>query len=1078
MKKEKFYSRAFALLLTICVVFTSAAVPAFADGINGNGTEDNPYVITSAEELSQIADRINNLEDSDAYIRLDADITVDGSWTPLGKNAAYPYKGTFDGNGHSVTVTVDDPKLSYFGFFGCLENAVVKNLIVNGEIYCSEPYAFVGGIAARARGNAVIENCINNASVSVYARGSAGVGGIVGGYDDNLEYKYESVKLDIINSANNGFIMVTGEDKNVYAGGIVGSNENCVQLDRCTNTGIIYAPGVCVGGLLGQAGYRTGDYKTSIKYCSVDGTLVGLDGKVGRLYGKGVITEENIIDSGDNIYKGAADIDNDVLLETMKYPSVITISADAAAGEYIGIIKDGETANPDITLVCSQGEKDIKNGYIECDSDGIKLVNLNESGKVVRETATLQFTDFDGTTVRKPITVNIYPSSESANRTLMHKIAQTYKDKSDEWVVFDMAVYEKLGFGTNTTDKDNYRNLAVNELAGNTPLAADRAKAEIIFSALETDTTALTPYGKSETYNNAEKLQNMNLGSSYYAAPWILLAEEAGQVKLTEEQRSAMLKLLISAQGENGLFYSIWGNEKYDDADTTGTALAAVARFYDSNAEVKEFADKAIEGLSKAQGTNGSYGNINSDAMVIIGLAAMGVSPSADSRFIKDGASLADAVMLYVNDNGDGFTTSYISGSAGEKARALATEQGFRALLVLEQLKKCTSFNVYSLDSKGGISAPIKKNPNSYIATGEGRKDETDDSDADQGGSSGTAKETITVTLEVQAADGAEWLKKSDVNAEKNATAAAVIKKGLAAAGMSADGIDSGYIKSVTKDGNTLSQFDKGANSGWMYKVNGEEPQVGISDYKMKDGDGIVLYYTADYTSEPSSKKWHGGGAGGTLSGIKSSADTKTEAKSEDGAKDAADTQNDILFDDVNENDWFYDAVKFVCGINKIMQGTDIGFEPDSNVTRAMLVTILYRIENQPATAKTSVFADVTSGEWYSDAIAWANENGIVYGVSDTEFEPETDITREQMIAVLYRYAKYKDRDMSIAQSVSLDKYEDSDTVEDYAADAMKWSVGNGIVNGKTDKTLNPHDNTVRAELAVIIMRFMNNVMK
>ena len=123
MKRQKFYSRAFALLLIISVVFTSFTVPVFAEELNGSGTEDNLYVVTSAEELIQIADRINNLQDSEAYIRLDADITVEGSWTPLGKNSVYSYKGTFDGNGHSVTVTVDNPNLSYFGFFGCLEDA-------------------------------------------------------------------------------------------------------------------------------------------------------------------------------------------------------------------------------------------------------------------------------------------------------------------------------------------------------------------------------------------------------------------------------------------------------------------------------------------------------------------------------------------------------------------------------------------------------------------------------------------------------------------------------------------------------------------------------------------------------------------------------------------------------------------------------------------------------------------------------------------------------------------------------------------------------------------------------------------
>ena len=106
-------------------------------------------------------------------------------------------------------------------------------------------------------------------------------------------------------------------------------------------------------------------------------------------------------------------------------------------------------------------------------------------------------------------------------------------------------------------------------------------------------------------------------------------------------------------------------------------------------------------------------------------------------------------------------------------------------------------------------------------------------------------------------------------------------------------------------------------------------------------------------------------------------------------------------------------------------------------VTRAMLVTILYRIENQPSADVKLKFSDVAQDGCYTSAVMWASENGIVYGVSDTAFEPETDITREQMIAVLYRYAKYKDRDLSKAESTSLDEFDDYSAVSDYAKDEM-----------------------------------------
>lgn len=1058
MKRQNVFNRLAVTLLAVCVMLGSISLSAFAF----ESRADGQIIISTAEELLNLAEAVNNGENADAHVLLTDDISVEGSWTPLGKNAVFPFKGEFDGNGHSVTVTVDNPSLSYFGFFGCLENAAVKNLTVNGEIYCSEPYAYVGGLSARARGNVTVENCVNNAVVSSYARGSAGVGGIIGGYDDGVEYVFENIRLVLNGCVNNGMIMVTGADSKAVAGGILGSNANCAQLTECENNGAIYAPEICVGGLMGQAGYTTGDFHTSITDCKSEGAIVGKSGKTFSLYGSGKISPENIIGSGDNESVSGDNIALPLITESQKYSSSAFVPADSAVGDYVNLIKSGEAADESITVVCSQGEKDIKKGFLECDENGIKLIKLNDTGKIATETATISFTDESGSTLRKPISVSIAPAEEGARAALMHNIAATYAGSSDEWVVFDMAVYEALGFGENTTDKTVYLNKTVNALSLASALATDRAKAEIILNALGTDSTQLTSYDKT-SYNNAEALANMQLGSSYYAAPWILLAEEAGQLSLSDKQRSDMIDLLIKAQGENGLFYSIWANEKYDDVDTTGTALAALARFKDDDA-VKAFCDKALEGLSSAQGENGSYGNINSDAMVIIGLAAVGINPSSDERFVKNGCSLADAVMLYVNDAGNGFTTTYISGSSGDKARALATEQGFRALVTLEQLSDCSTFNVYTLKSEGGQSVPVKAELKPFEAT-EKTDEKTDESTGDSGGSSsgGSAEAEITVKAEVIAADSEEWLSES-VTVEKGATAADVLKKALAKAGMSANGIDSGYIKSVTKDGKTLAEFDKGANSGWMYKVNGTAPQTGIADYTVKSGDTVTLYYTADYTKDSSTRKWSRGG--GSSAGA---SETKTDKE-----ETAAESKAELPFKDVKADMWFceYVTAAYESGLMKGVSETE--FAPEDNLARAALVTLLYRMENEPQ-AELSGLSDVESGAWYEKAVGWAYKNGIVNGIKNGDgeysFAPNADVTREQAAAILYRYAKLKDADVSAAENTDISSFDDSESISEYAASAFRYAVGAKLISGKTEKTLNPGDKTTRAEAAALLSR-------
>ena len=187
----------------------------------------------------------------------------------------------------------------------------------------------------------------------------------------------------------------------------------------------------------------------------------------------------------------------------------------------------------------------------------------------------------------------------------------------------------------------------------------------------------------------------------------------------------------------------------------------------------------------------------------------------------------------------------------------------------------------------------------------------------------------------------------------------------------------------------------------------------------------------------------------------------------------ATETPSETKFNDVSANDWFASAVDYVTG-KGMMNGTaDNTFSPKANTTRGMVVTVLYRLENQPSTSAAS-FTDVASGAYYANAVAWANANGIVSGYGSGKFGPNDKVTREQLAAILYRYAQYKKYDVSGAKS--LDGYTDAQSVSSYAVPALQWANAAGIVTGKSGSKLDPKGNATRAEVAAMLMRFCENV--
>ena len=190
----------------------------------------------------------------------------------------------------------------------------------------------------------------------------------------------------------------------------------------------------------------------------------------------------------------------------------------------------------------------------------------------------------------------------------------------------------------------------------------------------------------------------------------------------------------------------------------------------------------------------------------------------------------------------------------------------------------------------------------------------------------------------------------------------------------------------------------------------------------------------------------------------------------------AAPASTVVTYTDVTSSDWFYDGVQYVSN-QGIMNGVgDNLFAPNNETTRAQLVTMLYRLEGQPALGDNLdyPFSDVAADSWYGSAVYWAREHGIVTGVSETTFAPDKVLTREQMAAILYRYAQYKEYD--VTASADLSGYTDAGEIMTYAQPAMAWANAAGLIGGTSATTLSPAGSAVRGQVATILMRFMENV--
>ena len=285
-------------------------------------------------------------------------------------------------------------------------------------------------------------------------------------------------------------------------------------------------------------------------------------------------------------------------------------------------------------------------------------------------------------------------------------------------------------------------------------------------------------------------------------------------------------------------------------------------------------------------------------------------------------------------------------------------------------------------------------------------------------------------------------------------------------------GGSSTYKVSVDKKYNSSSSngtisVSKGtANAGDTITVT-VTPDEGyeVKDVIVKDKDGNVIEVTKN--------------ADGTYSFTQPKSAVTVDAEfTEIGSNPSGGDTEDWWFKDVPETTWYFAPIKEAYDAERMSGMSADFFEPETDITRGMFAYAIYRREGLPETDAANKFEDVKEGSYYETAIAWATENEIVAGYDDTHYGPDDAITREQLAAILWRYAKYKEKDVSAGEDTNILSYTDAQDISEYAIPAIQWAVGESIITGFEDDTLRAKENANRAQMAVILNKisdYFNN---
>ncbi len=1001
--------------------------------------DDKSYTISTEEELKGLAaivdgsaidkdyNPISQNSFSGKIIKLGADIRLSGKWNPIG-DSNYAFAGTFDGCGHSVSnMTITDCAGGYQGLFANVTGEI-KDFTLTGQIGSKEsPISSasdnIGGAAGYNNGtvSGIISDVTVNISTRVYA-----VGGIVGQNGENGTIK------NCLNKADISGVKATG--------GIVGRSYGIVSA--CANEGDITGTGGGkdgIGGIVGIAGNKNSTYKNSVTGCYNEGTISNNNGRwhggivgmadsaatVKNCFNTGIIEKgyswnwNPIIGHVDGVY---TTVENNYSLEglsagdTNESTKALTIGTiktvdEMRSAEFVALLGNDFKTNNGCLPVLSWQAAE---GHV-WDKGVVKSepTFTAEGSKIFTcERCALERTE--------PI-----PAVDDSKLDGMDIKTTVWDGKSVD-ISWYIGHEDESSYTIDTAAKLAGAAALVNGIVNNDCMIYD---AKDVISAGD--------------WNDSEYVKN---GTGTHGACNRSTDDYSYGI---ETFSGKTLKLTADIDMSAGNYMPIGGQYRMDVTDKNTKIGSSFCGVFDGNGHYVTIVCDRYAGAE--------YGDGQSVGLI----GRIGVHDNDPESLRPSGAA-----VLNVGVKGSVKGNRSVGGVVGKigKTSGGATIDG------------CVNYAaIYATDAKGtgGICGAAWNGgiiQNCYNA---GEVTNTHNSYGGIAGSneilllncynigfvSGEGTSAAIATDQGGRYVNCYWLNTSADMGVYNITNDQVIEKN------SSQMQEKAFAEAL---GSAFSADSKGINN--KYPVLKWQLDVQNSDSGKTDG------------------KTDGGDSGKTDG---SKTDSKTDGKTDDktDGSDNPDSNNPDdatqptapTYKDVSTSDWFCDAVNYASE-KKLMQGVgDDLFAPKNNITRAMVVTILYRMEGSPSLDSTvsdsdaASFSDVAQGSWYADAVKWAAGSKIVNGFADGTFAPKKSITREQLVSMMYRYAEYKNTDVSSADETVINSFADKNEVSAYALIPVKWALNCKLIQG-TGSSINPQGSATRAQMAQILFNFNENI--
>ncbi len=1098
-------------------VYSDAAVITYKVAAwEGKGTKDEPYLLKTAEDLVILQQSVNNagITFEGVYFQMTGNITLPESWVPIGSSTINLFAGHFDGGGSLLTVpSGGKPLLGYIG------HATLSNLDIYGERI--EGYGVVNNYAVNY---SYMYPTINIENVTLKSGTKTLYSGFIGGYasgqnivtirnctiEEGVVIGYDKSQSSIGAFAGefNGYIENCVSSATVYGinyvGGIVGDKGQTMgpfEIKNCVFDGTIEASGNNVGGIVGGGYAGTGFGLESapntpcvtIQNCAVSGHVTGRN-YVGGIFG----AEPGVEQCWDN---GNGYIQN----------NLFTGAVTATTGTYVGGIVGYMNSLNRYTIITNNyfidtcgtqkgigGVKiiDTSCGTVDKSDSNIRYVNTAmesfykpnhnrtddplgaDAGKLTKAAAPEELSN--GTTAAA---LNSGENSfgnwiVEAGRTVISgkpvllSITVSGNYKTTYYLGEDFTLNGMVIIGVMSDGSTQAVDLSTVTFKGYDPNAKGGQSVTLICGAVRTtvEVTVRQPQTGNDKVTVSFRLigstraeftsdtDDLDLKNGDYKGAEYVTWIPTGNYTVAKD--SVVLDVFEKALTQEGLK---WGNK-------SGNYITTV------------YAPDAHGGYALSEFTNGSRSGwmyTLNGVHVLLGVAEQELT-DGDIIIFHYVDDYAWEVEDWDNMGGPGYPQESTpelnywnkwldapditpSEDNAPKTGEKKSDEAVTLTPKVTAQNGAASAAVTAADMSGAIADAKKTSSVAIIIapeiTGTAKKVSVDIPKASLSSVASETDADLTVLTPVGSVtlpnDVLASIASQASGADVTVSIEAVEPKALTAEQQKEVGENQLYDISVLSGGKAISSF------------GGKSITVSLP-YTLKSGEkaeGVTVWYL---------------NSTGKLERVACKYDAKTKL----ATFNTTHLSKYVVgydawtnpFTDVKTADWFYGAVKYAVQ-KELFNGTsDAAFSPNADMTRAMLVTVLYRLDGKPAVTGTNTFTDVESGQWYTDAVIWANTNKIVEGYGDNVFGTDAPITREQMATILYRYAQFKGYDVD--KTTELTKYTDASALSSWATDAMKWANAEGLINGTTDTALSPNGTATRAQVATILMRFSENIVK